>query len=73
MLADRAVCLKEKKILFQVSHLYAGVKRAQNFINVRKPHSGASWAFETQASFKRCEWRMNKSIWMLESITQPKL
>lgn len=55
MLADRAVCLKEKKILFQVSHLYAGVKRAQNFINVRKPHSGASWAFETQASFKRCE------------------
>lgn len=39
MLADRAVCLKEKKkILFHVSHLYAGVKRAQNFINVRKPH-----------------------------------
>lgn len=36
MLADRAVCVK-KKILFQVSNLYAGVNRAQNFINVRKP------------------------------------
>lgn len=55
MLADRAVCLKEKKNIVPSESLVRGSQTCSEFYKCSQAPFDASWAFETQASFKRCE------------------